>query len=77
MTGKRRTSQVVLPRMIAMHLCRRLTQSSLKEIGDAFGGRDHGTVLHADKTIRIKMESDPQFSTQIQYLAEKLSTEGK
>lgn len=77
MTGKRRTSQVVLPRMIAMHLCRRLTQSSLKEIGDAFGGRDHGTVLHADKTIRQKMESDPQFSTQIQYLAEKLSTEGK
>ncbi len=77
MTSKRRPANIVLPRMIAMHLCRRLTKASLKEIGEAFGGRDHGTVLHADKTIQERIEKDPQFSTQIQYLSEKLSTETK
>ncbi|MES2309132.1 MAG: chromosomal replication initiator protein DnaA [Verrucomicrobiota bacterium] len=77
MTSKRKPANIVLPRMIAMHLCRRLTQASLKEIGEAFGGRDHGTILHADKKIREKIEKDPQFSMQIQYLAEKLSTETK
>ena len=77
MTSKRRPANIVLPRMIAMHLCRRLTKASLKEIGEAFGGRDHGTVLHADKTILDRIQKDPQFSTQIQYLSEKLSTETK
>ncbi len=77
MTSKRRPANIVLPRMIAMHLCRRLTKASLKEIGEAFGGRDHGTVLHADRTIQERIDKDPQFSTQIQYLSEKLSTETK
>ncbi len=77
MTSKRRPANIAMPRMIAMHLCRRLTPSSLKEIGDAFGGRDHGTVIHADKTVREKMAQDSQFRMQIEYLSEKLSTEGR
>ena len=41
-----------------MHLARELTRSSLKDIGDAFGGRDHGTVIHACKLIKRRMEED-------------------
>ncbi len=56
MTSKRRPANIALPRMVAMYLSRRLTTSSLNEIGEAFGGRDHGTVLHANRTIEEKMK---------------------
>ena len=45
MTSKRRPANIAFPRQIAMYLARELTKASLNEIGDAFGGRDHGTVL--------------------------------
>jgi chromosomal replication initiator protein len=44
MTSKRRPANIAFPRQIAMYLARELTKASLNEIGDAFGGRDHGTV---------------------------------
>ncbi|MEP6699337.1 MAG: chromosomal replication initiator protein DnaA, partial [Verrucomicrobiota bacterium] len=47
MTSKRRPANIAFPRQIAMYLARELTKASLNEIGEAFGGRDHGTVLHA------------------------------
>src|SRR5205807_8739453 len=47
MTSKRRPASIAFPRQVAMYLARELTKASLNEIGDAFGGRDHGTVLHA------------------------------
>ena len=56
MTSKRRPANIALPRMVAMYLSRRLTTASLNEIGDAFGGRDHGTVLHANRTIEDEDE---------------------
>src|SRR4029079_16729861 len=47
MTSKRRPEHIAFPRQVAMFLSRNLTESSLSSIGEAFGGRDHGTVLHA------------------------------
>ena len=72
MTSKRRPANIALPRMVAMYLSRRLTTSSLNEIGDAFGGRDHGTVLHATRTIEKKMKDDEKLRRIVNYLAEKL-----
>jgi len=72
MTSKRRPANIALPRMVAMYLSRRLTTASLNEIGDAFGGRDHGTVLHANRTIDEKMKSDEKLRRIVNYLAEKL-----
>ncbi len=72
MTSKRRPANIALPRMVAMYLSRRLTTASLNEIGDAFGGRDHGTVLHANRTIETKMKSDENLRRIVTYLAEKL-----
>jgi chromosomal replication initiator protein len=60
MTGKRRTANVVFPRQVAMYLVRRHTKASLHEIGETFGGRDHGTVLHACKTVSVRMEKEDQ-----------------
>ena len=72
MTSKRRPANIALPRMVAMYLSRRLTTASLNEIGDAFGGRDHGTVLHANRTIEEKMKSDEKLRRIVTYLGEKL-----
>ena len=55
--SKKRTRSIVRPRQIAMALCKELTNHSLPEIGDAFGGRDHTTVLHAcRKIVELKEE---------------------
>ena len=52
MSSKRRTRTVARPRQIAMALAKELTQHSLPEIGEAFGGRDHTTVLHACRKVQ-------------------------
>ncbi len=72
--AKRRTKEVVLPRQIAMYLTRELTDMSLPKIGDAFGGRDHTTVLHACDRISNAMKSDSTLQHTIQKLAEAIST---
>ena len=56
--SKRRSRSVARPRQIAMALAKELTRHSLPEIGDAFGGRDHTTVLHACRRIKLLRESD-------------------
>jgi chromosomal replication initiator protein len=60
MTSKRRPANIAFPRQVAMYLARRHTKASLNEIGDAFGGRDHGTVLHACKTVSGRMVKEDQ-----------------
>ena len=60
MTSKRRTANIAFPRQVAMYLARRHTKASLHEIGEAFGGRDHGTVLHACKTVSVRMKKEDQ-----------------
>jgi chromosomal replication initiator protein len=72
MTSKRRPANIAVPRMVAMYLSRRLTTASLNEIGEAFGGRDHGTVLHANKAIEQRMQADEKLRRIVNYLAEKL-----
>jgi chromosomal replication initiator protein len=56
--SKRRSRSVARPRQVAMSLSKELTNHSLPEIGDAFGGRDHTTVLHACRKIKELRESD-------------------
>ena len=58
--SKRRVRSLARPRQIAMTLSKELTEHSLPEIGEAFGGRDHTTVMHACKTIRKFIETDPR-----------------
>ncbi|SDT93624.1 chromosomal replication initiator protein [Verrucomicrobium sp. GAS474] len=72
MTSKRRPASIANPRMIAMYLSRRLTSNSLAEIGEAFGGRDHGTVLHAQKTVEARMKADTKLGQQVEQLLNKL-----
>jgi len=72
MTSKRRPANIAFPRQIAMYLSRRMTSSSLMDIGEAFGGRDHGTVIHAAKSIEAKMEADPGLHSLIEQLDEQL-----
>jgi chromosomal replication initiator protein len=60
MTSKRRPEHIAFPRQIAMFLSRQMTEGSLSAIGEAFGGRDHGTVLHACRLVKDRMEVDSQ-----------------
>lgn len=68
MQAKKKTADVALARQIAMYLCRTLTDSSLKTIGMAFGGRDHSTVIHAHKTITSMMKKDINLKLRIDQL---------
>jgi chromosomal replication initiator protein len=58
MTSRRRPASIAFPRQIAMYLSRALTKGSLMEIGEAFGGRDHGTVIHACKKVGEKIDEE-------------------
>jgi len=73
MTSKRRPNNIAIPRQIAMYLSRTLTKHSLQEIGDAFGGRDHGTVIHACKAVDNMMEQDQTMRSSIEFLRHQLS----
>lgn len=73
MTSKRRPNNIAIPRQIAMYLSRILTKHSLQEIGDAFGGRDHGTVIHACKAVDNMMEQDAGTRGSIEFLKTQLS----
>lgn len=72
MTSKRRPENIAFPRQVAMYLARQLTESSLSVIGDAFGGRDHGTVLHACRAVKDRMETDGQVRQTVGYLEKQL-----
>ena len=73
MTSKRRPNNIAIPRQIAMYLTRTLTKHSLQEIGDAFGGRDHGTVIHACKAVDNMMEQDTSTRGSVDFLKSQLS----
>ncbi|MEI7800785.1 MAG: chromosomal replication initiator protein DnaA [Opitutaceae bacterium] len=73
MTSKRRPSAIAFPRQIAMYLSRQLTRHSLQEIGQAFGGRDHGTVIHAVKTVENMMEQDDSVRGSVDFLKSQLT----
>ena len=71
--GKKRTRSLARPRQVAMAMAKELTEHSLPEIGDAFGGRDHTTVLHACRQIRTLMETDGKLREDWDKLIRKLS----
>lgn len=72
MTSKRRPENIAFPRQIAMYLSRQMTESSLNSIGEAFGGRDHGTVLHACRLVKDRMEVDSNVRQVVHYLEKQL-----
>jgi chromosomal replication initiator protein len=73
MSSKRRPENIAFPRQIAMFLSRQMTESSLNTIGEAFGGRDHGTVLHACRLVKDRMEIDSQVRQVVHYLEKQLT----
>ena len=75
MVSRRRPNNIAFPRQIAMYLSRILTNHSLKEIGESFGGRDHGTVIHACKTVENMMEQDESVRRNVDYLNKHLSNQ--
>jgi chromosomal replication initiator protein len=72
--SKRRSRSVARPRQIAMSLAKELTNHSLPEIGDAFGGRDHTTVLHACRKIKELKEENHEIKEDVQNLIRTLSS---
>jgi len=73
LTSKRRTRSLARPRQMAMALAKELTEHSLPEIGDAFGGRDHTTVLHGCKRVRALIETDGKLREDWEKLIRKLT----
>lgn len=73
MSSRRRPNNIAFPRQVAMYLCRLLTHHSLQEIGDAFGGRDHGTVIHACRQVENMMEQDESVRRSVEYLTNQLA----
>jgi chromosomal replication initiator protein len=72
MLSRRRPQNIAFPRQVAMYLCRMFTSHSLQEIGDAFGGRDHGTVIHACKTVENMMDQDASAKRTVDVLSKQL-----
>ena len=71
---KRKNKGFVVPRQIAIYLSRKLTGSSLIEIGEKFGGKDHSTVLHSIKKVGEKMANDPSFKEMIENLQGRIKS---
>ena len=71
---KRKYKGYVLPRQVGMYLSRKLTDSSLLEIGEKFGGKDHSTVLHSIKKVEERMEKEPSFKETIDHLLSRIKS---
>ena len=72
MISRRRPASIAFPRQIAMYLSRSLTHNSLVEIGENFGGRDHGTVIHACKKVAAELEMQPGLRERIERIEQQL-----
>jgi chromosomal replication initiator protein len=70
--GQSRSRVLVTARQIAMYLCRELTDMSLPKIGQAFGGRDHTTVMHAERKIRQLMAERRSVYSQVTELTNRI-----
>ena len=72
--GKRRHRGVSRPRMVAMYLCRQLTNASFPEIGLRFGGKDHSTVINACKRIESLKDEEPDLGAAVESLRSQLTS---
>jgi len=70
--GKTRKRQIVIARQLSMYLAKNLTDKSLKNIGEMFGGRDHSTVIYSIKTVQDLMETDLVFKDTVAELEKKI-----
>ena len=74
LTSRKRTREITFPRQIAMYLCRELTEKSLPQVGSAFGGRDHTTVMHACEKISNALNLDPNLRLTVNEIIKKIRT---
>jgi chromosomal replication initiator protein len=72
--SKTRTKQLTVPRQVAMFLCRELLALQLVEIGNAFGGRDHSTVIHSLDKVAEDMTTTPDFAVRVTRMRSMLET---
>jgi chromosomal replication initiator protein len=70
--GKKRNQKIVYPRQLAMYICREMTDYSTTEIGEAFGGRDHTTVMHSIEKIHGLLITDPMLDSTIENLKRQI-----
>jgi chromosomal replication initiator protein len=71
---KRKYKAYVIPRQVAMYLSRKLTNASLLEIGEKFGGKDHSTVLHSIKKVEERMSTETSFKEMIENLHSRIKS---
>lgn len=71
----RRTNDIVIPRHVAMYICKAITTRSLPEIGRLFGGRDHTTVLNAVRKMEVRILRDPEMALAVAYIIAELDPE--
>ncbi len=76
MRGKKRTKAIAFPRQIAMYIAREITEYSTTEVGLAFGGRDHTTVMHACQRVESRMKTDSSLEPVIQQLIRAIKEYG-
>ena len=70
--GKKRSANIAYPRMVAMYLCRMLTDQSFPRIGLEFGGRDHSTVIHACDKIEEELKNNQELKDAVNEIKAKL-----
>ncbi len=76
LSGNKRNSKVVVPRQIAMYLCRDIIDTSLKMIGKVLGNRDHTTVMHGIEKIEKELETDNNLKNTVDILKKKINPQG-
>ena len=72
LAGKTRKRQIVIARQMSMYLAKKLTDQSLKAIGDHFGGRDHSTVIYSVRTVQDLLDTDPRYKVTLEELEKKI-----
>lgn len=76
MTSRKRPANIAFARQVAMYLARELTGSSYKEIGHAFGGRDHGTIMHACRCIDTRLKAEEPLRLRLDSLVTTMRRKG-
>jgi chromosomal replication initiator protein len=72
MKSSRRPKSIAFPRQIAMYLARQLTDCTLQEIGDAFGGKDHSTIIHGHRLVEKRLQDDAKLRLTVASLSKSL-----
>lgn len=70
--SEKRLKTLVVPRQIAIYLCREMTKASFPEIGEKFGGKDHSTIIHSVKKIEKQLAQDPDLKGRLDEIRKKL-----